>query len=432
MSEQVLDLKRSMHIVRRYWIAVAAVAVVGILAGAAYTTVKPPMFVSNTPVVLPTSTHDVSTQVVVAGSEPVMALALRDPRLGVTFQTLRNRVLVKELTPNILSVIASGTTAAQAELTANVVAASYVSYVGASNSTGVKVAATILQSATTATRTSLPIRIAATSGLGAVLGALVGGIAVLALNRGDRRLRRRDEIADTIGAPVLASLPVWHPKDPAGWAKLLDNYEPNVVHAWRMRNALDYLGLSDAISARVNREGGYSLTVLSLSSDQRALALGPQLAVVAASQGIPTALVVGPQQDANAAATLRAACAAGPSSARRSGKLRVAVADHGSMAQLPHGTLTIVVAVVDGRAPRMAEMMQTTATVLGISAGIATAEQLARVASNAAAGGRHIAGVLIADPDPTDHSTGRLPQMARPTHRGTPTRVTSMTTETTR
>ena len=45
--------------------------------------------------------------------------------------------------------------------------------------------------------------------------------------------------------------------------------------------------------------------VLSLSSDPRAIALGPQLAVFAASQGIPTALVIGPQQDATVTATLR-------------------------------------------------------------------------------------------------------------------------------
>ena len=63
-------------------------------------------------------------------------------------------------------------------------------------------------------------------------------------------------------------------------------------------------------AADLRADSGSSLAVLSLSSDRNALALGPQLAVFAASLGIPTALVVGPQQDANATATLRAACAA--------------------------------------------------------------------------------------------------------------------------
>ena len=73
-----------------------------------------------------------------------------------------------------------------------------------------------------------------------------------------------------------------------------------------------YLGLTDVSHADVSAGGGSSLAVLSLSSDPKALALGPQLAVFAASLGIPTALVIGPQQDANATATLRAACAAPP------------------------------------------------------------------------------------------------------------------------
>ena len=46
------------------------------------------------------------------------------------------------------------------------------------------------------------------------------------------------------------------------------------------------------------RATGSSVAVLSLSSDPGAFALGPQLAVFAASLGIPTALVIGPQQDA--------------------------------------------------------------------------------------------------------------------------------------
>ena len=49
--------------------------------------------------------------------------------------------------------------------------------------------------------------------------------------------------------------------------------------------------------------------------------------------------------------------------------------------------------------------MRTTVTVLGVSAGVVTAEQLARVAVSAAGDGRQIAGILVADPDPTDHTT---------------------------
>ena len=77
MSEQALDLRRSLQIVRRHKIIVGIVAVLGLLAGVAYTVLNPPMLTSTALVVLPPSTHDMATQVVIAGSNPVLAGALR-------------------------------------------------------------------------------------------------------------------------------------------------------------------------------------------------------------------------------------------------------------------------------------------------------------------------------------------------------------------
>jgi hypothetical protein len=48
---------------------------------------------------------------------------------------------------------------------------------------------------------------------------------------------------------------------------------------------------------------------------------------------------------------------------------------------------------------------------------------------SADADGREIAGILVADPESTDLTMGRIPQLARPTRRRLPTRVESMTTE---
>jgi hypothetical protein len=93
---------------------------------------------------------------------------------------------------------------------------------------------------------------------------------------------------------------------------------------------------------------------------------------------------------------------------------------------LNHATLTVIIAVVDGMAPEVADTTRGATTVLAVSAGAVTADQLARVAVNAADDRRDIAGIIVADPDPADHTTGRAPQPARPTRHRRPTRLTSM------
>src|SRR5215469_7881603 len=47
MSEQALDLKRSVRIVRRHWLVVTAVAAAGLVAGSAYTVLRPPVLTST-------------------------------------------------------------------------------------------------------------------------------------------------------------------------------------------------------------------------------------------------------------------------------------------------------------------------------------------------------------------------------------------------
>jgi capsular polysaccharide biosynthesis protein len=446
MSEQALDLRRSAQIVRRHKIVVCIFAAVGLLAGVAWTLHRPPMLSSEAlvNVVLPASEQAaapaqagvastnpaLATQMVIANSTPVLESALRTIHPSMSLETLQNRVQVTNLaSTNILTVRAEGNTAAQAEDTANAVANSYIATTR--NNTGGQVQARILESANSASGPSLFSRLPIIGLLGALLGALVGAIVLLALNRRDRRLRKRDEIADSIGVPVLASIRVVHPSGAGGWTKLLADYEPGAVDAWRLRKALQFLGLAD-VNPNGSQPGGSSLEVISFGFDSRALALGPQLAVFAASRGIPTALVVGPQQDVKAAATLRAACAAPPPPTRQSGQLQVIVRDHDGGTRPPDAVLTVLVAVVDAQNPQVADTTRTTATVLAVSAGAVTAEQIARAAASAAAAGRDITGILVADPDPDDHTTGRLPQLARSAHRRGPTRLTGTTAETRR
>ena len=178
MSEQPLDLRGSLRMVRRHKILVLVCAALGLLAGVCYTVLRPPMPVSNALVVLPPTTHNVATQIVIATSDPVLADVLHRADLSISAETLRGRVQVKGLTSNVLSIDAQGTTAAQAESTANAIAESYVAYVSSPGGPGGQVKARVLELATNAAEGSLPLRLLVTGGLGALLGALVGAVIV--------------------------------------------------------------------------------------------------------------------------------------------------------------------------------------------------------------------------------------------------------------
>ena len=91
--------------------------------------------------------------------------------------------------------------------------------------------------------------------------------------------------------------------------------------------------------------------------------------------------------------------------------------------------LTVVISVIDDESPHAAVTMRTTETMLAVTSGAATAEQLARMAASSAAAGRYFAGILVADPDPADRTTGRLPQLGRRAQRKMPTRVNGRAAE---
>src|SRR5262249_181040 len=158
---------------------------------------------------------------VIASSDPVLSEAIPKIDRGWSVTTLRRRINVTNPTPNLIQISARGTTAAQAEGIANAVANSYVSYVS-STTTPPPVAARLREQATPATGTALPVRLLVAGALGALAGAVIGAIIAVTMSRRERRLRQRDDIADAIGVPVLASVPVGHPSDPAGWMRLLE------------------------------------------------------------------------------------------------------------------------------------------------------------------------------------------------------------------
>ena len=129
MSQQALDLPRAVQTVRRHRVLVGIMAVLGLLAGAAYATLHPPMFTGTALIVLPqdaqaaqsaqsvqdgsatgNSTIDAFTslQVVVAGSDPVLSGALQNISPPISVTKLRGEVKVTSTTSGIISISAKG------------------------------------------------------------------------------------------------------------------------------------------------------------------------------------------------------------------------------------------------------------------------------------------------------------------------------------
>ena len=86
-------------------------------------------------------------------------------------------------------------------------------------------------------------------------------------------------------------------------------------------------------------------------------------------------------------------------------------------------------AVVDSQAPVIPDTLRTTATVIGVSAAAVTAEQLAMTAVAAAADGREVTGILVADPESLDRTSGRGPGPVQPVRRKLSARAERMVTE---
>jgi len=283
----------------------------------------------------------------------------------------------------------------------------------------------IVQNATQPIGPSMLRRMAVLGPAGAVFAALVALIVIVIRLRRDPRLALRDEIADAVGSPVLAAVRSRPQGSVAGWSTLLKTYEAPPVDSWAFRQVLRTLATADTrgTERRVEARSGSrvdhpsTLAVVCLAGDTQGLALAPQLAGFAASLGVVTVLVTALGDDK--AAPLWAACAAAPGSQPRPdlyvGPWMYEGAD-----------LTIVLAVVDRERPWLGNIPETARTVLAVAASTATEQELARVAVAVDDAGRRIDGILVADPDRTDRTTGRHTLDERATHVSLPVRLTGL------
>jgi hypothetical protein len=267
-------------------------------------------------------------------------------------------------------------------------------------------AATLIEPPSAAVTTSLVLGYAAFGLGGAVAGALLAWLVLLALARRERAVRTRDEIADAIGIPVVASIHSRAPRSVGGWTSLLKSYAPHSVEMWSLRQLVRLVTPGHPGSLADDRGGddaAAAVVVVTLSGDWRALAIGPQLASFAASAGLATRLVSSgaTHESANA---LRAACAALAPNEEPRPKLW----GDGHEKQEQPADLIVHLAVVDRQHPNVTLGVGPAVVLLAVTAGAATAEDLARVALAGDDAGQQIARVIVVDPDPMDRTTGRL------------------------
>ena len=265
----------------------------------------------------------------------------------------------------------------------------------------------------------------------ALLAALLGILALLMLTRRDAKLGTRDEISDAVGSAVIASLRSHTPRTVASWRSLLESYSPGAAEGWTLRQALAHVGLGELVMGgsappppRAAPPAHHLLCVVSLADDARALAMGPQIASYAASIGISTLLV--PRQS-DATAALWAACSSQPTDEEVRPDLRVAPRRRSKRPP----ELTVLVTAFDRRSPSLPRLDRDAVVLLAVSSRAASSEDLARAAVAAYESGFRVSGVLVADPDPLDHTTGRLLpherlQQAPLPSRGTGTRPTTL------
>lgn len=494
MSEQVLDVKEAVSVLRRFWRTVAVFMLVGVLAATAYEFGRPVEFHATALVLLPdsggagaqavTQQNSVTTDAGIATSAAVLVPAGRQAAPSLSPTALARSVTATVDTGGVLAITARGPNARRAESLANAVAQRLVTFVttgglaasshvtaglqGESNQLNRQLAevktelaaaqrrlatepvtspsanqdaalvtsltseqATIglelnsvksqiaqaelsqlavnqgtevIQRATTASGLSAASA-ALVLVLGAVAGLLVGAVFVLARHRRDPRLSTRDAMAQAVGAPVLLALDVSPRRSGREWATLFEKARPGASECWHVQRALHELDLE--------AHGARRVVLVAFHDDAAGVAQALEVVVAAACSGLDT--VVSLVAEAGHADALQATCT-------RIEALDAPVRPHLRVRAFapaapgePVAGLTAAVFVVDRRQPKLATIdRRESVTVLSVSSGFATADELARLAIVAADSGEPVQALFLANPAPDDRTTGRLPDTAWP------------------
>jgi capsular polysaccharide biosynthesis protein len=263
----------------------------------------------------------------------------------------------------------------------------------------------VIQRATSATGLS-PAEFTLPVLLGVVGGLLVGYAGVVVLSRRDGRLRSRDAIAEAVGAPVLLSMEERPPRSQKEWSELFERHVPTPSMQWHVRRGLREVGRGAAGSPEPR-----VLRVLAFGDDDGAAAAAVELALASAAAGTETVFAMAGTTGDQVA--LRSVCARFDAEDRRPRPMLAVRSD----LRLPVGTrdgLAIELHTLDRADPKVdgAPSQRRDAVVLVVSAGRATAEDLARAAIAADAAGLRIGGIAVVNPASEDHTIGRFPDGA--------------------
>ena len=171
MSQETLDLRRAIQIIRRHKLLMAVMVALGILAGGAYAVLKPSMVTSTALVLLSQSGQAaqagaaaatnggpdpyIQTQQVIAKSSPVLLGALPHVRPTMLINQLHSEVQIGDQGAYIISVSVTAKVGADAAANANAVARSYIDYIGSASNPGGQTQAQLLEPATSGTGSSL-------------------------------------------------------------------------------------------------------------------------------------------------------------------------------------------------------------------------------------------------------------------------------------
>jgi capsular polysaccharide biosynthesis protein len=163
-----------------------AFVVLGICAGFVFAAFGPQTYTSQALVRIVSPLTGTATEVVIAGSDPVLTGAMQRIGHPVALASLRREVTVRGVADGVISISAQGPTAASAEDTASAVAYSFTADDSKGKANG-PVQALMLAPAVTASQAPLSHRALVPCGLGGLIGAVTGGLTVAI----SRRFRMR-------------------------------------------------------------------------------------------------------------------------------------------------------------------------------------------------------------------------------------------------